>query len=994
MIPLKLELTNFLSYRDTAVLDFDHIHLACIAGANGAGKSSILDAITWVLFGKARSKSDDDLVNRLSALGDGAAAVRFTFRLEESVYRVQRRKPAGKSAQLELQILAQGEQWKTLTESKIRETQMAIETLLRMNYDTFINASFLLQGKADEFTTKTPNKRKEILADLLGLGVWDIYRDAATEQRKGEENRLMVLDAQIGEIDTELAEEEARWLALQAAQDVHTAVADRLADKEALFAEMQRAATAVQQQQEQVRTLGTNLARAQQRLVGMEKAQAQRQTERDSYAAILAREAEIAAAYAAWQQADAALRDWQTKADAYHQLQARKRPYELAIAQETSRLQQQLHALQTQASQATAAAAEQQTLADRLAQLAQTAAEQGAQLAELAAQEAAWQEARTVLVRLEEAHKATQREQQQLAQRAQQVEKLTQEQTAVQQNQQQASAELVRLAAQLAALAQTNDQYLSSLAERDGLQARQPQLRERMDRHKKRIDQLQAEAGGACPLCGQPLTEAHRQTVLVELQEEGGQMGVEFRTNKERIAYLETAVTQAEAELKQRPKLEQAQQTQQQRLATAEARLAEIAQAVAEWQQEGAVRLAALDTAVADTSALTVQQQQVAQLQTAVAEKAALEKSRQLTQQQIAQASARQAECARLVAEWQTSGLTTLAEVQQRLDDDAIDPPAQVALAELEVAQTAVGYDAVAHEAAQQGVQALAAAPADQQQWQTAVAAVKPLDDALADGAQQLVEQQTQVAELQQQQESAAAALQTLMANQGDVRALEAELFRLREEAVQANRQVGVAQNRLAVLDDQRVRRVALSAERTACTQQIQRLRLLEKACSKQGVPALLIEQALPEIEDRANELLERLTGGEMRVHFDTQRQLKSRDGLAETLDIRIQDGAGERPYDNFSGGEQFRVNFAIRLALSQLLARRAGARLQTLVVDEGFGSQDPNGRQRLIEAINTIQNDFAVILVITHIDELRDAFPARVDVEKRPFGSTISVTA
>src|SRR5690606_7601529 len=110
------------------------------------------------------------------------------------------------------------------------------------------------------------------------------------------------------------------------------------------------------------------------------------------------------------------------------------------------------------------------------------------------------------------------------------------------------------------------------------------------------------------------------------------------------------------------------------------------------------------------------------------------------------------------------------------------------------------------------------------------------------------------------------------------------------------------------------------------------------------------------EIEERANELLDRLTGGEMRVTFPTQRRLKSRDGLAETLDIQIMDSAGERPYDNYSGGEQFRVNFAIRLALSQLLAKRAGARLQTLVIDEGFGSQDPNGRQRLIEAINIIQ--------------------------------------
>jgi exonuclease SbcC len=65
---------------------------------------------------------------------------------------------------------------------------------------------------------------------------------------------------------------------------------------------------------------------------------------------------------------------------------------------------------------------------------------------------------------------------------------------------------------------------------------------------------------------------------------------------------------------------------------------------------------------------------------------------------------------------------------------------------------------------------------------------------------------------------------------------------------------------------------------------------------------------------------------------------------------------------------------------------------LQTLVIDEGFGSQDAMGRQRLVEAINTIKGDFAKILVITHIDELKDAFPTRIEVEKGPTGSRLQV--
>ena len=62
MIPLQLTLSGFLSYRDRVELDFTGFDLACIAGSNGAGKSSLLDAITWSLFGQAR-KRDDSLIN-------------------------------------------------------------------------------------------------------------------------------------------------------------------------------------------------------------------------------------------------------------------------------------------------------------------------------------------------------------------------------------------------------------------------------------------------------------------------------------------------------------------------------------------------------------------------------------------------------------------------------------------------------------------------------------------------------------------------------------------------------------------------------------------------------------------------------------------------------------------------------------------------------------------------------------------------------------------
>ena len=222
----------------------------------------------------------------------------------------------------------------------------------------------------------------------------------------------------------------------------------------------------------------------------------------------------------------------------------------------------------------------------------------------------------------------------------------------------------------------------------------------------------------------------------------------------------------------------------------------------------------------------------------------------------------------------------------------------------------------------------------------------------------------------------------------------ERELFRLREAENKTRGELGGAQQRVDILETLRARKAGYEKKCEDLQKQIARYRTLERAFGKDGVPALLIEQALPQIEDKANELLDRLSDGQMSIRFATQTEYKDkrRDDLKETLDIQISDGAGIRNYEMYSGGEAFRVNFAIRLALSKILAQRKGARLQTLVIDEGFGSQDIQGRQRLIEAINLVKHDFAKILVITHLDELKDAFPTRIEVHKTERGSTLNV--
>ena len=155
-------------------------------------------------------------------------------------------------------------------------------------------------------------------------------------------------------------------------------------------------------------------------------------------------------------------------------------------------------------------------------------------------------------------------------------------------------------------------------------------------------------------------------------------------------------------------------------------------------------------------------------------------------------------------------------------------------------------------------------------------------------------------------------------------------------------------------------------------------------AFGKNGIQALIIENVLPEIEEEANNLLAKLTNNSTQITIESLRDLKS-GKIKETLDLKINDELGIRDYELYSGGESFRIDFSLRIALSKLLTRRAGTKLRTLVMDEGFGTQDEEGLDNLVQAIQSISDDFDKILVITHLESLKDAFPVRIEVTKLP---------
>jgi len=250
MIPVRLQLRGFLSYKDMVDLSFEGFDLACISGDNGAGKSSLLDAVTWVLFGKAR-RSDDGVINNTC----DETEVIFLFNYENDLYRVQRMKARNRSVVLEFQIRDGEDAWKPLTEHTVAETQNRICEILHLDYETFINTSFFLQGKADEFTQKNSAQRKEILASILGLDVWEGYREVARELRRNLESRTKTVEGSMHEIEEELAQEEQRKKDyLKATTDLELYASQRVAQQQ-LFEQARQVAVLLEEQRKMLEAI-------------------------------------------------------------------------------------------------------------------------------------------------------------------------------------------------------------------------------------------------------------------------------------------------------------------------------------------------------------------------------------------------------------------------------------------------------------------------------------------------------------------------------------------------------------------------------------------------------------------------------------------------------------------------------------------------------------------------------------------------------------------
>jgi exonuclease SbcC len=850
MIPIKLHLHNFLCYRQVPPLEFGGIHLACLAGDNGSGKSALLDAMTWALWGRARARRDDELLHH----GQTEMEVEFEFQLGENRYRVVRKRSSRRSGRSSLELQGWDEaqrRFRSLTEPTMRATQARIDSLLRMDYETFINSAFLLQGRADEFTVKAPGERKRILGEILGLDLFDdLEARARTKARecKGESERIAV---RITEIDHELALRPTYEADLACARADDDQLTSELRQAEAHRDALRAQQRTLELQREQLADLETRLRQGEQELAEIERQIDQQQARLVGDESLIARRDEI-----------------ERGAADYHA--ARQRADELS-----------------------AKAAQLVALRERREKLAATVAD-----------------ARRVL---ESERDAVTRQVTDLSVWAEQASSLRADLDAVR-------AQLAHLADREAQQQAWREEQEGLVAEMAGLEAHNQRLKADMEPLKERLDDLEA-AEAVCPLCQQPLSDEHRDHVADEFQRQGEEMGDAYRANLARM-------------------------------------------------REAQVRRGALA-------------EEIDAVASELGSRAGLQSREGALTHSLAEAEA----AATALANQQAS----LSALERKLQDGDFAVKEEAALQKVLTELQDLGYDAQAHDEVQAQLASLADFETQKAQLEAALTRREETLAALDDLRARRDRWQASLATDRDRREDLAGEVANLAAV--GRRLAEAQI-RLDEVQVQTRRardRIVAAQQKLDHCDYLVRQREEKLAEQQKTAEEQAIFEELSLAFGKRGVQALIIESAIPDVEDEANRLLARMTDGRMSVTFETQRQTLKGEAR-ETLDIHISDERGTRSYELYSGGEKFRVNFAIRIALSKLLAHRAGASLQTLVIDEGFGSQDVEGRARLVEAINAVGDDFARILVVTHIEELKDAFPVRIDVWRTPEGSQFAV--
>ncbi len=1009
MIPLQLTLKNFLSYRDTT-LDFRGLHTACICGANGAGKSSLLEAIAWAIWGQCRAANDDEAIHA----GANNVRVDFEFMCNNQTYRIIRSRNRGRTSSVEFQIQTNSGKFRSITAKGVRATQQKIIAELKLDYDTFINSAYLRQGRADEFMLRRPNERKKILADLLKLDRYQELADRAKDRSKEYKGQVEILESSLQtakhkikqkkeiEADKKLLKTELKEL--QQLQERDKKKLEALLSLEHQRQTWQQQLTFQRDRYQNLSRDCDRLTRDRSKLAGQIK----------NLEGLLGQETEINAGYqnllSLQKEEEELIAKFKQDRDKKEQRQRLQQQLERDINKlnlQVSKTQTRLESLEQQES--------------KIDRVIEDNKEVGSGLEKL-------QQARQ---RLEELNRL-QHEVSPLIQRKNNL--ITEIETAkarLDVKLEQLSSERVELSAQIGKIPQTKQVLLTVEMEmgeldkkrvyqkrveekgkerkefRVKLQENQRQCELQIEKLRQKLELLQTP-DAICPLCERELDETYRQRVIAKTESEHQEIQAQFWTIREQLAVGEKELQGLRTEYKKLTEELANYDNLQQELVRIETQLDATCE-LFEKLQKIEVDIEQLERSLTVQNYAEELQLELKELDRQLQTLNYDEQTHALVRgeekrwrwAEIKQAKIESAKKEKLEIQSQKPKLQEIIlNLTREIDRLKQNSPQQQELVKLEAEIAALGYDRSQHDRTSFTLRQAQNWQLKYQELQQAKQQYPQHKDELQQLETIFITRDRDRQEIQKQIDISSEQMKQFADNRNEIDLLEKAIHSRRKQLDEAIAKGGQIEQQIKQLDN-------LATEHQENLEKLQELHKQQRiyqelaiAFGKNGIQALTIENILPQLEAETNHILARLTGNQFHVQFLTQKTgrstSKKKQSTAksiDTLEILIADARGTRPYENYSGGEAFRINFSIRLALAKLLAQRSGTALQMLIIDEGFGTQDSEGCERLIAAINAIASDFSCILTVTHMQQFKEAFQTRIEVYKTNEGSQIKLS-
>ncbi|NTU49358.1 MAG: SMC family ATPase [Desulfobulbaceae bacterium] len=299
-----------------------------------------------------------------------------------------------------------------------------------------------------------------------------------------------------------------------------------------------------------------------------------------------------------------------------------------------------------------------------------------------------------------------------------------------------------------------------------------------------------------------------------------------------------------------------------------------------------------------------------------------------------------------------------------------------ISLAELEDDMVAVGYDREAESRDLSAQNNVKAAKEELQKSAERQARVDVLKREIIDLQGKMLELDGQINPRSEQVRALMEEVQRHSMDAKNAAAKAEEEFRKkREELRQAETALAGAELQLEALRKTKAGISEKEAEIKAEEKEQQTYETLQKALGPNGVQAMLIDHAAPAIEWEANQVLARIAPSK-KIRIDTQKESLT-GKVSEGLEIVVVDERGELPYGSYSGGYKFRLDVAIRIALTNVLGAMGSGGERSLTIDEGFGSLDTEGIESMIAAIYDVvaAEYFDKIIIVSHLDQMKSAF-------------------